>query len=199
MSTSSTSRAWQRHIRRAPPRQGTLRGHMYTSHRSTWLRHCRRWAAMLACLVLTGWLCWDARTDHYAGLPINTAGQILGDLLTAGLVAPIAYRRRSRPSGSHRSEAGSRASSTALRHSAITPISVLWPTQAGHTDHVSIDPAEHACPSVTVTVLLDDKAVRVTIGLPHMAEGSCVPSTEAGFLDPAEEETGNPSRIRMLL
>lgn len=48
------------------------------------------------CLSLLGWTWWDARAGGYAGLAVNTLGQIIGDVLLMGLVAPIGIRRRRR-------------------------------------------------------------------------------------------------------
>lgn len=48
------------------------------------------------CLSLLGWTWWDARAGGYAGLAVNTLGQIIGDVLLMGLVAPIGLRRRRR-------------------------------------------------------------------------------------------------------
>lgn len=48
------------------------------------------------CVSLLGWTWWDARAGGYAGLAVNTLGQIIGDVLLMGLVAPIGLRRRRR-------------------------------------------------------------------------------------------------------
>jgi hypothetical protein len=48
------------------------------------------------CLSLLGWTWWDARAGGYAGLAVNTLGQIIGDVLLMGLVAPIGIRLRRR-------------------------------------------------------------------------------------------------------
>jgi hypothetical protein len=52
---------------------------------------------------MSGWLFWDAHLDGFAGLPVNTLGQILGDLLLMGLARPFIDSRRRRD---HRSTAG---------------------------------------------------------------------------------------------
>lgn len=54
----------------------------------------RRIIMLLLCLVLTGWLLLDAKHDRYSGLPVNTLGQVLGDLLLMGLAAPVVDRRK---------------------------------------------------------------------------------------------------------
>jgi hypothetical protein len=51
------------------------------------------------CLSLLGWTWWDARAGGYTGLAVNTLGQIIGDVLLMGLVAPIGTRRRRRARG----------------------------------------------------------------------------------------------------
>lgn len=51
------------------------------------------------CLTLLGWTWWDARAGGYAGLAVNTLGQIIGDVLLMGLVAPVGIRRRRRVRG----------------------------------------------------------------------------------------------------
>jgi hypothetical protein len=51
------------------------------------------------CFVLLAWTWWDARADRYSGLAINTLGQIIGDVLLMGLIAPIGNRRRLRVRG----------------------------------------------------------------------------------------------------
>jgi len=48
------------------------------------------------CLSLFGWTWWDARAGGYAGLAVDTLGQIIGDVLLMGLVAPIGIRLRRR-------------------------------------------------------------------------------------------------------
>ena len=48
------------------------------------------------CLSLLGWTWWDARAGGYAGLAVNTLGQIIGDVLLMGLVAPVGFRLRRR-------------------------------------------------------------------------------------------------------
>ena len=48
------------------------------------------------CLSLLGWTWWDARAGGYAGLAVNTLGQIIGDVLLMGLVAPVGIRLRRR-------------------------------------------------------------------------------------------------------
>ena len=71
-------------------------------------RRLLRTATLTSCLGLVAWLWWDSQTADYAGLPVNTIGQILGDLLLVGLAPLTATVRRSRawrqPSASqHRS------------------------------------------------------------------------------------------------
>lgn len=48
------------------------------------------------CTVLAGWTWWDAQVGGYAGLPVNTLAQIVGDLILMGLLAPLAPRHRHR-------------------------------------------------------------------------------------------------------
>ena len=45
------------------------------------------------CVAAAAWSWWQAQIGGYAGLPVNTLGQILGDLLLMGLVAPLAKLR----------------------------------------------------------------------------------------------------------
>lgn len=53
-----------------------------------------RWMLAFTALVIFGWTGWDAVLDGYAGLPVNTIGQIFGDVLLALLTAPFIPRRR---------------------------------------------------------------------------------------------------------
>lgn len=55
-----------------------------------------RTATFAACLALIAWLWWDSQIAGYAGLPVNTVGQILGNVLLAGLGPLAAACRRSR-------------------------------------------------------------------------------------------------------
>jgi hypothetical protein len=50
----------------------------------------------MLCGAVSGWMWWQARADGYAGLPVNTLGQILGDLLLMGLAAPVINHSRHR-------------------------------------------------------------------------------------------------------
>jgi hypothetical protein len=59
-------------------------------------RRLLRTASLTSCLALVAWLWWDSQTADYAGLPVNTLGQILGDLLLVGLAPLTATLRRSR-------------------------------------------------------------------------------------------------------
>ena len=63
------------------------------------------------CLSLLGWTWWDARAGGYAGLAVNTLGQIIGDVLLMGLVAPVGIRlrRRARTRGPALTDAIARA------------------------------------------------------------------------------------------
>lgn len=56
------------------------------------LKHSYRFALFVLCAALTGWSWWTARASGYVGLPVNTLGQIIGDLLLMGLIAPLARR-----------------------------------------------------------------------------------------------------------
>ncbi|HEY3867217.1 MAG TPA: hypothetical protein VGM10_02670 [Actinocrinis sp.] len=63
-------------------------------------RH-RRITLFCICIVLAGWTWWDAQVGGYVGLPVNTLGQIVGDLILMGLLAPLAplarrHRHRNR-------------------------------------------------------------------------------------------------------
>ena len=58
------------------------------------LSRLRRTLIFAVCVVAAAWSWWQARIGGYAGLPVNTLGQILGDLLLMGLVAPLANLRR---------------------------------------------------------------------------------------------------------
>ena len=57
------------------------------------LSKVRRTLIFGVCVVAAAWSWWQARIGGYAGLPVNTLGQILGDLLLMGLVAPLANLR----------------------------------------------------------------------------------------------------------
>jgi hypothetical protein len=46
------------------------------------------------CVAMAAWSWWEARIGGYEGLPVNTLGQIVGDLLLMGIVAPLADFRR---------------------------------------------------------------------------------------------------------
>jgi len=89
-------RTRQRRARWASSHHEAQRDHGGVHRLLTRLRYGRRWTAMVACLGFAGWLWWNAQADHYAGLSINTVGQLLGDLLTAGLTAPMTRRYRTR-------------------------------------------------------------------------------------------------------
>lgn len=74
-------------------------GPSLTSHRivdgwrlSFGRRRLYRFAAFGLCAALTGWSWWTAQANGYVGLPVNTLGQIIGDLLLMGLIAPLARR-----------------------------------------------------------------------------------------------------------
>lgn len=60
---------------------------------------------LMPCLAAIGWVWWDSQADGYSGLPVNTLGQIIGDLILAALAGPVAlgYRfarhERIRPAG----------------------------------------------------------------------------------------------------
>lgn len=53
----------------------------------------RRTLVFGTCVAAAAWSWWQARIGGYAGLPVNTLGQILGDLLLMGLAAPLANLR----------------------------------------------------------------------------------------------------------
>ena len=65
----------------------------------------RRLMLLMPCLAVIGWVWWDSQVDGYSGLPVNTLGQIIGDLILAALAGPVAlgYRfarhERMRPAG----------------------------------------------------------------------------------------------------
>jgi hypothetical protein len=65
-----------------------------------------RFAAFGLCATLAGWSWWSAQASGYAGLPVNTLGQITGDLILMGLVAPMARRDLSRDRGAESMTAG---------------------------------------------------------------------------------------------
>lgn len=64
-------------------------------------RH-RQIAVFCICTVLAGWTWWDAQVGGYAGLPVNTLAQIVGDLILMGLLAPLARHRRRKGRRDHR-------------------------------------------------------------------------------------------------
>lgn len=88
---------------RTPRRDGSSADHL-TARLPPTRRRLLRTATLASCLALIGWLWWDSQTADYAGLPVNTVGQILGDLLLMGLAPLAAALRRSR--ASWRSSAG---------------------------------------------------------------------------------------------
>jgi hypothetical protein len=58
------------------------------------LSQARRTLIFGGCVAAAAWSWWEARIGGYAGLPVNTLGQILGDVLLMGIVAPLAALRR---------------------------------------------------------------------------------------------------------
>jgi hypothetical protein len=60
-----------------------------------------RLAVLLPCLVAMAWVLRDSQLDGYVGLPVNTLGQIVGDLLLAAIAGPVAVgyhvAQRTRP------------------------------------------------------------------------------------------------------
>ena len=62
-------------------------------HRLRVLGGARR-LAFASCVALTAWTWWAAQASEYAGLPVNVLGQIAGDLVLMGLLAPLARRVR---------------------------------------------------------------------------------------------------------
>jgi hypothetical protein len=50
--------------------------------------------AFVLCVALAAWTWWSAQADGYTGLSINILGQITGDVLLMGLIAPLAGRAR---------------------------------------------------------------------------------------------------------
>ncbi|HEV3169183.1 MAG TPA: hypothetical protein VGZ32_02530 [Actinocrinis sp.] len=47
-------------------------------------------AVLVPCLVAMAWVVRDSQIDGYVGLPVNTLGQIVGDLLLAVIAGPVA-------------------------------------------------------------------------------------------------------------
>lgn len=78
--------------RRTAPRESIRRG----LHRVRAFGRVHRFTVFGLCVTLTGWSWWSAQASGYAGLPVNTLGQITGDLILMGLVAPLARRDRAR-------------------------------------------------------------------------------------------------------
>ncbi|HEV2639411.1 MAG TPA: hypothetical protein VGX23_30010 [Actinocrinis sp.] len=55
-----------------------------------------RWSTALVCATLLALMWWDSRSDGYDGLPVNTLGQVLGDLIMMGIALPLVLPRRPR-------------------------------------------------------------------------------------------------------
>lgn len=49
-----------------------------------------RLAVLIPCLVAIAWVLRESQIDGYVGLPVNTLGQIVGDLLLAAIAGPVA-------------------------------------------------------------------------------------------------------------
>jgi hypothetical protein len=128
---------------------------------------------MLTCLVLTACLWWDAQVDHYTGLPINTIGQILGDLLTAGLVAPLVYRRKSLLPRPRLRETIARVNSPAARYYAITSAFVPWSTQAEHVGRASVGLSEYSRPCFAMTILVQGIPAELILCFHHTSASVC--------------------------
>ena len=77
-------------VRHARKRSRARRPHRPTLRRPSRLR---RTLIFGACVAAAAWSWWEAQIGGYAGLPVNTLGQILGDLLLMGIVAPLANLR----------------------------------------------------------------------------------------------------------
>lgn len=84
------SRGRQRTTRLSVRARRVVRGPL----RSFGYRHSYRFAVFGVCAALTGWSWWTAQASGYVGLSVNMLGQIIGDLLLMGLVAPLTRRGR---------------------------------------------------------------------------------------------------------
>jgi hypothetical protein len=91
------------------------------------VRCVRRWTAALLCAWVLGVMWWDSRSESYGGLPANTLGQVLGDLITMGIALPFVLSRQHREA---RTESGFSVDDW-CRHSA----------RAVELDHVRHPPA----------------------------------------------------------
>lgn len=94
----------------AEPARRSLRGRAARGRRTgpirsagpgRWLRspgsgRARRWTIALLCAAVLGLMWWDSQTEGYSGLPINTFGQVLGDLIMMGIALPLVLTRRPR-------------------------------------------------------------------------------------------------------
>jgi hypothetical protein len=78
----------------------TRTGVRYAALRSRVVRS--RWAIAFACAVGPGLMWWGWRSGGYTGLPVNIIGQILGDLITMGIVLPTRSSGPGKHRGSHK-------------------------------------------------------------------------------------------------
>jgi hypothetical protein len=122
---------------------------------------------MLVCSGITGWLWWNAQADHYTGLPINAIGQVFGDLLTAGLIAPMVYRPRNGARGSRLTDTDtdSRERDIAAQCYALVLAPEFRPARAEGTDQVAVELVEHGCRTFALVILFDDAPIRFTISI----------------------------------
>lgn len=110
----------------------SLRSHRIAEDRllSFGRRLLYRFAAFGLCAALTGWSWWTAQADGYVGLPVNTLGQIIGDLLLMGLIAPLA--RRDRAGGSAEPETDPTPAALAkAAHIQLLDVGFCFPDLAG--------------------------------------------------------------------
>lgn len=140
----------------------------------------RRMMLLMPCLAVVGWVWWDSQADGYTGLPVNTLGQIIGDLILAALAGPVALGYRFTRTERARA-AGSVADRIAkARHRVqlldVTGCLLSWsevPPRAA--DRSELDRRRAQIVAAVRTALERDVAVEILLPAPGLAQSRGVP------------------------
>ncbi|HEU5332842.1 MAG TPA: hypothetical protein VFU73_08765 [Actinocrinis sp.] len=142
----------------------------------------RRLMLLMPCLAVIGWVWWDSQADGYTGLPVNTLGQIIGDLILAALAGPVAlgYRfarhERTRPAGDVVARIARARNRVQLLD--VTGCLLSWSEAPARTaDRQDADRGRDRLVAALRAALERDVAVEVLLPAPSLAQSRGVPRT----------------------
>lgn len=156
----------------------------------------RRSILLLPCLAAVGWVWWASQADGYNGLPVNTLGQIIGDLLLAALAGPVALGwrftrdERARPAGDVAARIARARHRVQLLD--VTGCLLSWsefPARAA--DRPELDRARAGIVAALRAALERDVSVEILLPAPGLAQARGVPRalglSAGGLRDLADE------------